>query len=226
MFGYQQVRSTVTPGRSDGMTGYHVRKDLWDATIGEELPCQSEHGNTQDAFAVAVLKTLTALSLVTSHERFPLCAECSVCIEGSSIQFQIASPSAIRRISWPWTSYPTSLLYPFSVLAHVSFASESVDNLGLVIVGGNNYRLQMPGWLRKNTIWATYREPRPSWALVEAECSNQMQVAQGQQGLVRDCALVQAAMVALCVWLVTVLPPPPATCTGGDFPQPRTTALG
>ena len=153
-------------------------------------------------------------------QRFPLCAPCSVCVEGSSIRFQTASPSAIRRISWPWTSYPTSLLYPFSVLAHVSFASESVDNLGLVIVGGNNYRLQMPGWLRKNTIRATCREPRPSWAPVEAECSNQMQVAQGQQGLVRDCALVQAAigcaMRMTCNHAATV----PATCTGGDFPQP------
>ena len=33
--------------------GYHAYKDVWDATIGEQLPCQSEHGNAQDAFAVA-----------------------------------------------------------------------------------------------------------------------------------------------------------------------------
>ena len=52
----------------------------------------------------------------------------------------------------------------------------------------------MPGWLRKNTTRASCRESRPSWTLVGAGCSNQMQVAQGQQGLVRDCALVQATI--------------------------------
>ena len=36
---------------------------------------------------------------------------------------------------------------------------------------------------RKNTTSASFGGPRPSWALVGAECSNQMQVAQGQ-GLV------------------------------------------
>ena len=36
-------------GDSDGVIVYHARKDLWDATVGEELPCQSEHGNAQDA---------------------------------------------------------------------------------------------------------------------------------------------------------------------------------
>ena len=41
-----------------------------------------------------------------------------------------------------------------------------------------------------------------------------MQVAQGQQDLVRDCALVQAAIGC------AMLPLPPATCTGSDFPQP------
>ena len=46
---------------------------------------------------------------------------------------------------------------------------------------------------RINTTSASCRGSRPSWALVGAGCSNQMQVAQGQ-GLVRDCALVQAAI--------------------------------
>ena len=36
--------------------GYHAYKDVWEATIGEELLWQSQHGNVQDAFAVAVLK--------------------------------------------------------------------------------------------------------------------------------------------------------------------------
>ncbi len=35
--------------------GYHVYQGVWDPTIGEELPCRKEHGNTQDPYAVAVL---------------------------------------------------------------------------------------------------------------------------------------------------------------------------
>ena len=42
----------------------------------------------------------------------------------------------------------------------------------------------------------------PSWALVGAGCSNQMQVAQGQ-GLVKACALVQAA-IGCCIMLLLV----------------------
>ena len=46
---------------------------------------------------------------------------------------------------------------------------------------------------RINTTSASCRGSRPSWALVGAGSSNQMQVAQGQ-GPVRDGALVQAAI--------------------------------
>ncbi len=35
--------------------GYHVYQGVWAPTIGEELPCRKEHGNTQDPYAVAVL---------------------------------------------------------------------------------------------------------------------------------------------------------------------------
>ena len=34
--------------------GYHVYKDLWNATPGETLTCISEWGNRNDVFAVAV----------------------------------------------------------------------------------------------------------------------------------------------------------------------------
>ena len=36
--------------------GYHVYKDIWEASIGEELPCKRENGNRADPFAVAVVK--------------------------------------------------------------------------------------------------------------------------------------------------------------------------
>ena len=37
--------------------GYHVDKDIWFASVGEELPCQRENGNPVDPFAVAVVKS-------------------------------------------------------------------------------------------------------------------------------------------------------------------------
>ena len=36
--------------------GYHVYKDIWEAELDEELPCQKEPLNIVDPFAVAVMK--------------------------------------------------------------------------------------------------------------------------------------------------------------------------
>ena len=36
--------------------GYHVYKEVWDAVVGETLPCQQEGGNTHDPYAVATMK--------------------------------------------------------------------------------------------------------------------------------------------------------------------------
>ncbi len=36
--------------------GYHVYKDIWDASVGESLPCQRERGNRADPYAVAIIK--------------------------------------------------------------------------------------------------------------------------------------------------------------------------
>ena len=36
--------------------GYHVYKDVWEASVGEDLSCQRESGNSADPFAVAVVK--------------------------------------------------------------------------------------------------------------------------------------------------------------------------
>ena len=56
---------------------------------------------------------------------------------------------------------------------------------------------------RKNTTSASCRGSRPSWALVGAGCSNQMQVAQGQ-GPVRVCALAQGVL-GCCILLLLLL---------------------
>jgi len=36
--------------------GYHVYKDIWEASVGEQLPCQCENGNRADPFDVVVVK--------------------------------------------------------------------------------------------------------------------------------------------------------------------------
>ena len=38
--------------------GYHVYKDIWEAAIGEELPCEQEPRNTKDRYAGAASKYL------------------------------------------------------------------------------------------------------------------------------------------------------------------------
>ena len=35
----------------------HIYKDIWEASVGEELPCQRESGNRADPFAVAVVRS-------------------------------------------------------------------------------------------------------------------------------------------------------------------------
>ena len=41
--------------------GYHIYKAIWSASLGEELQCQRETGNSSDLYAVAVLKDSTTV---------------------------------------------------------------------------------------------------------------------------------------------------------------------
>ena len=41
---------------SSSVRGYHVYKDIWEATEGEVLPCSRELHNLMDPFAVAIKK--------------------------------------------------------------------------------------------------------------------------------------------------------------------------
>ena len=43
--------------------GYHVYREIWLATVGEELSCMREVDNYRDPFAVAVIKS----GVVVSH---------------------------------------------------------------------------------------------------------------------------------------------------------------
>ena len=44
--------------------GYHVYKHVWDANIGETLPCEVESGNASDPYAVAVKEGSTIVGHV------------------------------------------------------------------------------------------------------------------------------------------------------------------
>ena len=39
------------------MRGYHVYSDIWEASVGKELPCQHKHENGADAFSVTIKRS-------------------------------------------------------------------------------------------------------------------------------------------------------------------------
>ena len=41
--------------------GYHVYHDIWTPVIGEKLSTQQEHGNPEDLYAVAIMKSGTII---------------------------------------------------------------------------------------------------------------------------------------------------------------------
>ena len=45
---------------------YHAYQSVWEAVVGEELACQRERANSEDPFAVAVMKGETIVGHVTS----------------------------------------------------------------------------------------------------------------------------------------------------------------
>ena len=61
--------------------GYHTYKDIWAASLGEELPCQREPSNRSDRFAVAVLKTRT----VVGHLPRKISSICSLYLRKSGL---------------------------------------------------------------------------------------------------------------------------------------------
>ena len=58
--------------------GYHVyNKDIWEAVLDEELPCQRELGNLADPFAVAVIRD----GVVVGHVPNKISSVCSLCLQ-------------------------------------------------------------------------------------------------------------------------------------------------
>ncbi len=55
--------------------GFHVYKDIWNASLGEYLQCIREFGNPQDIYAVAVLKSGGSTS---NHSLLHQSLDCSI----------------------------------------------------------------------------------------------------------------------------------------------------
>ena len=62
--------------------GYHKYKDIWEATLGENLECQRENRNIHDIDAVAVLRS----GVVVAHVPKKISSICSLFLQhGGSI---------------------------------------------------------------------------------------------------------------------------------------------
>ena len=72
--------------------GYHIYKDIWEASIGEELPCQRESGNRADPFAVAVVRS----GVTVGHIPRKISSVCSFLRKGGVINI---CTTARRRFS-------------------------------------------------------------------------------------------------------------------------------
>ena len=69
--------------------GYHVYREFWEATIGEQLQCVREGSNLKDRYAVAVIKD----DRVVGHLPKLLSVGCSVFIRrGGTIKCEVTGP--------------------------------------------------------------------------------------------------------------------------------------
>ena len=69
--------------------GYHIYKDIWDATIGEELQCTRESNNSNDCYAVAVRKN----DAVVGHVPRKISRVCALFLEhNGTITYTITGP--------------------------------------------------------------------------------------------------------------------------------------
>ena len=61
--------------------GYHVYKDIWDAVIGQTLPCLIESGNESDPYAVAVKEGST----IVGHVPRAISAVCNLFLQRGGV---------------------------------------------------------------------------------------------------------------------------------------------
>ena len=54
--------------------GYHVYRSVWEAAVGQVLPCQRERSNTHDPYAVAIVDG--ARGVIVGHVPYYISAVC------------------------------------------------------------------------------------------------------------------------------------------------------
>ena len=62
-----RFQSLLHIGLLSMIQGYHVFESIWNPTTGEELNCVRERTNTEDSYAVAMIR-IEALLLALPHE--------------------------------------------------------------------------------------------------------------------------------------------------------------
>ena len=73
---------------------YHVYKNLWGVSVGEELPCKKDNGNEKDPYTVAVMRRST----IVSHVPRKVSVACSQFLAGQRQRYY-SIMSACTRVS-------------------------------------------------------------------------------------------------------------------------------
>ena len=74
--------------------GYHIYKDIWEASSGQVFPCLRESGNAFDPFAVSVMRH----SDIIGHVPKKISATCSLFLRNSgSIEFTVTGSRQFLR---------------------------------------------------------------------------------------------------------------------------------
>ena len=74
---------------NSSITGYHVYKDILEATVGKQLSCRKEPRNVHDVYAVAVVEEEN----IVGHVRRSISPVCNLFItRGGTIDCEITGP--------------------------------------------------------------------------------------------------------------------------------------
>ena len=100
--------------------GYHVYWDIWEAAVGQILPCQRERGNVHDPYAVAVVNRLAMFHW--PYPQFTSFWAAAILEEGTTVdrwlsgfgrELEIAtSTGTSRSITAPWSTQRYIMPHP------------------------------------------------------------------------------------------------------------------
>ena len=110
--------------------GYHCYNVIWDATIGEELPCKLELSNPEDRFAVAVVRG----EVTVGHVSKRISSICSSFLwRGGTITCKI---TGTRRYSADLPQGPLSFLFSSFTISLTSSFAAAIEEAGTTVESG------------------------------------------------------------------------------------------